>query len=243
MLRVIVDKRRDPYINMALDEVLMRGKGFNLRLYGWYPPAVTVGYFQSIREFVDVEACEKLRILYTRRISGGGSVLHMYEITYSVTGDRETLGRWPEESFDLILDFIIKALKNLGINAKREGINDIIVNGKKISGNAQARKENRVLQHGTVLIDIDRDLMDRVLRIPSLKSKEKGIIKVSERVTSIRDVLGYIPRREEIISSFIISAEEFWGNVKISSYKEEELSSAEVIANEKYKRSEWIFRR
>ncbi|MCD6157231.1 MAG: lipoate--protein ligase family protein [Euryarchaeota archaeon] len=243
MLRVIVDKRRDPYMNMAIDEVLMEENGFNLRLYGWYPPAVTIGYFQSIKDFVNVEACKKLGILYTRRISGGGSVLHMYEVTYSITGDRKILGRWPEESFDIVLEFLIKALKNLGINAKKEGVNDIVVRRRKISGNAQARRDNRVLQHGTVLVDLDRELMDKVLKVSFVKSRNKGIIKVSDRVTSIREVLGKIPRREEIISAFINAATEFWGKVRISCYRDEELTRAEVIANERYRRQEWIFRR
>ena len=243
MLRVIIDRRRDAYINMAIDEVLMKGSRFNLRLYGWEPPAVTVGYFQSINDFVNVEECNKLGILYTRRISGGGSVLHMYEITYSVTGSKSVLGKWPEESFERVLEFVIAALKTLGINARREGVNDIVVNRKKISGNAQARKDDRVLQHGTIIVDVNKELMDRVLKIPSLKSKDKGIVKVSERVTSIREVLGKVPRREKIISAFISAAEEFWGKLSISGLSEEELALAEVIANEKYKRREWIFRR
>jgi len=122
MLRVIIDRRRDPYINMGLDEALLLGKTFTLRLYGWEPPSVTFGYFQRINEFINVEKCEKLGIPYTRRISGGGSVLHMYELTYSIVGHKNILGKWPEESFE----------KNLGINAKRDGINAIVVNNKKI---------------------------------------------------------------------------------------------------------------
>ncbi len=243
MLRVIIDKRRNPYFNMGLDEALLLGKTFTLRLYGWEPPSVTFGYFQRINEFIDIEKCEKLGVPYTRRISGGGAVLHMYELTYSIVGHKDVLGKWPEESFEIILEFIVSALKNLGINAKREGINDIVVNNKKISGNAQARKDDRVLQHGTILLDVNRELMDLILKIPGVKSQDKKLKRVSDRVTTIKEVLGKIPSREVITSAFVESAMEHFGKIYIGSLNENEIILAEELANAKYKNREWIFRK
>jgi len=243
MLRIIIDRRHDPYFNMGLDEALLLGKTFTLRLYGWEPPSVTLGYFQRINDFINVKKCEELEIPFTRRISGGGAVLHMYELTYSIVGHKNILGKWPEESFEIILEFIVDALKKLGIKAKREGINDIAYNNKKISGNAQARREDRVLQHGTILLDIDREIMDLLLKIPGIKSEDKKLERVSDRVTSIKEILGKIPPRTIIISAFIESALEHFGKAYIGSLNEYEISMAEELANEKYKKREWIFRK
>jgi len=93
------------------------------------------------------------------------------------------------ESYRIICSAIIKGLKNLGIESTYIPINDIITNGKKISGNAQTRKEKTVLQHGTILIDVNVEKMFFLLRVPNEKIKDKLIADVKERVTSIKHVL------------------------------------------------------
>jgi len=94
------------------------------------------------------------------------------------------------KSYGRICGALIKGLKNMGIESEYKPINDIITNGKKISGNAQTRKMKTVLQHGTVLTDVDVDKMFSLLKVPNEKIKDKLIADVKDRVTSLRHILG-----------------------------------------------------
>ena len=122
--------------NMALDEVLMNSINYHnmpiLRIYGWQPPTVSIGYFQSMDEEVDIKRCRQMGIDVVRRITGGGAVLHESELTYSFITNV-----YPKnimESYNLICDAIVMCLNKLGFNAKFAPLNDIIVEGKKCLG-------------------------------------------------------------------------------------------------------------
>ena len=183
--------------NMAVDKAILHANSKGLvpptvRFYGWKPAAISIGYFQSLMEEVDVEACKKFGVDYVRRITGGGAVFHEHELTYSIVVSE----KHPEipknimESYSRVCGALIKGLKHLGIKSDYAPINDIVVNGKKISGNAQTRKMQTVLQHGTILLDVDVDKMFTLLRVPNEKIKDKLIADVKERVTSIKHILG-----------------------------------------------------
>ncbi len=185
-LRVIYDEKHRAYWNMAFDESLLVHLdkiGPTLRLYGWNPPAVSIGYFQSMEEEVNVEKAKNLGVDLVRRITGGGAVYHKYEITYSITLP-QFKGRILD-SYMVIDEGIMKALKKLGLEPKHHGINDVIVNGKKISGNAQTRKYGGLLQHGTLLINVNVDEMFEILKVPEEKYRDKVIDSVKHRVTSL----------------------------------------------------------
>ena len=94
------------------------------------------------------------------------------------------------ESYGRICGAVIKGLKQLGIESQYAPINDILSGGRKISGNAQTRKLNTVLQHGTVLLDVDVNKMFSVLQVPNEKIKDKMISDVKQRVTSVKHILG-----------------------------------------------------
>ncbi|MBS7620401.1 lipoate--protein ligase family protein, partial [Candidatus Bathyarchaeota archaeon] len=193
--RFIDLKVNDAYTNMAIDEALARARGEDkspdtLRLYMWKPSAVTLGYFQSVEDEVDVEACKRLGIDINRRISGGGAVFNSSygEITYSiVTSENNPLACQDiTSSYRFFCNGIIKALSILGIESEFKPINDVIVKGKKISGNAQIRKYRAVLHHGTVLVDFNAEEMFTVLKVSQEKLKDKLIKQAEERVTTIR---------------------------------------------------------
>jgi len=184
------------FTNMAIDKAVLvsnsRGKvPPTIRFYRWQPSAISIGYFQSLEDEVNLEICKNFGVDYVRRITGGGAVYHENELTYSIVIS-ESHPRIPKnimESYRIICSAIMKGLKNLGIESTYIPINDIITNGKKISGNAQTRKEKTVLQHGTILIDVNVEKMFFLLRVPNEKIKDKLIADVKERVTSIKHVL------------------------------------------------------
>lgn len=239
--------------NMAIDEAIMlsmkEGKvGPTLRFYRWLPTAVSIGTFQGMNDEVDVDFCKSKNIDVIRRITGGGAVYHDYngEITYSIIlpkGHRLV----PDdivESYKILCNGVIKGVGHLGIEASFKPINDVIADRKKISGNAQTRRHSCVLQHGTVLLDLDVSMMFQALKVPLEKISDKMIADVKERVTSIRDILNQDIAIDELRNALRNGFSDAL-RVKLvpSALTSEELKLAEKLANEKYSTTQWNFKR
>jgi lipoate---protein ligase len=226
--------------NMALDEVLLMNLPDHgtpiLRLYGWEPPAVSIGYFQSIDEEVDVSNCKHMGVDVVRRITGGGAVLHEFELTYSFITKIYPTNIM--ESYNLICDPVVMCLNRLGFSAKYVPLNDIIIDNKKVSGNAQTRKDNTLLQHGTILLDVDFDKMFSVLKVPPEKIKDKMINDVKARVMGLRKTF------EEISQSLKESfAEKFGAQILVDTLTTKEREDSEKLAIEKYSSHQWNWKR
>jgi lipoate-protein ligase A len=179
---------------MGLDEAIMESVAAGtslpvLRFYGWRPKAVSVGYFQGLTEEIDLEACGRYGVDVVRRITGGGAVFHQQELTYSVIfGCGHPLaGENIQDSYRILCAAIVRALALLGLDSRFEPVNDIVCGGRKISGNAQTRRMGTVLQHGTIILDLDPDLMFSLLKVPREKLRGRLIREVRERVTSLKD--------------------------------------------------------
>lgn len=245
-------------MNMAIDEAVLthiaEGKSPpTLRFYGWSPPCVSIGYFQSLNEEVDMEACKKHNIDYVRRITGGGAVFHEHEITYSIhiPLNLNVLPLGILESYGKICEGILNGLKHLGLQAKFVPLNDIIIIDpqtnlpKKISGNAQTRKSGIILQHGTILLKVDVDKMFELLKVPSEKLKGKLIEDVKQRVCGLSDVLRREVGFEEALTAlekgFVAKFTEVQFAAGELSTDEKEL--AEKLTKEKYGGREWNCKR
>lgn len=195
--RYLKTEDKTAYANMAIDRAVLVANSEckvspTVRFFTWNPPAISIGYFQSLEDEVNLEMCKNIGVDYVRRITGGGAVYHESELTYSIVIP-ESHPQVPKnimESYGRICGAVIKGLKNLGINSNYIPVNDIIADGKKISGNAQTRKLKTVLQHGTILTDVDVNKMFLLLKVPDEKIKDKLIADVKQRVTSIKHILG-----------------------------------------------------
>jgi len=237
--------------NMAIDRAVLvtnsKGKGPpTVRFFAWKPPAISIGYFQGLTEEVDLDACKTHGVEYVRRITGGGAVFHDAELTYSIIIP-ETHPQIPKnimESYGRICGAVIKGLGELGIESKYVPINDIIANGKKISGNAQTRKARTVLQHGTILTDVDVDKMFSLLKVPNEKIKDKLIADVKQRVTSVRHILEREMPFEEISQAMKVGfEEEFDVELVEGELTEEEIELARKFEMECFGAKEWNHRR
>ena len=238
-IRVLETGYNNAALNMAIDEALIENIGDApiLRIYGWQPAAVSIGYFQSIREEVDLEKCSKIGVDVVRRLTGGGAVLHETELTYSFITKQ-----YPQnimESYRWICETIVISIKRLGFDASFVPLNDIVVKGKKVSGSAQTRRKGVLLQHGTLLLDVDVDKMFCVLKVPSEKFKDKIIKDVKERVTSLAGTTF-----EEMASSLKTSfATKFDAKLLADTMSTEEINHANWLAERKYNSGEWNRRR
>jgi lipoate-protein ligase A len=181
---------------MAIDRAVLFANSEGLtpptvRFFSWKPSAISIGYFQSLVDEVDLAFCKKFGVDYVRRITGGGAVFHENELTYSIVipESHKDIPKNIMDSYSRICGAVIRGLKNLGIESTYFPINDILSNNKKISGNAQTRKLRTVLQHGTILMDVDVEKMFSLLKVPDEKIRDKLIKDVKQRVTSIKNIL------------------------------------------------------
>jgi lipoate-protein ligase A len=243
------EKPHDAYTNMAIDEAMLlccrKLDMPTVRFYHWNPPAISIGYFQSMEEEVDVERCNALGIDVVRRITGGGAVLHEYELTYSFVCslDEPFLPSSIPETYKLICSPILRALNELGLNASFVPLNDVVVDGRKISGNAQTRKHGVLLQHGTILLRVDVAKMFSLLKVPREKLRDKLIEDVSKRVTSLEQ-LGK-PMDFYQFSPLLKKGFEhtFSAELVQSQITEQERRLAEKIREERYASHGWNFKR
>lgn len=224
---------------MGVDQALMTTAEDSvsvLRLYGWKPSAVSIGYFQSLEEEVNVKECKKAGIDIVRRLTGGGAVLHENELTYSfITKNYPTNIM---ESYRLICEPVVMCLKNLGLDAKFSPLNDIIIGDKKVSGNAQTRRNNTLLQHGTILLDVDVEKMFSVLKVPSEKIKDKMIQDVKARVMGLKKT--YDEVAQGLRDSF---SQKFQSEIFCDDIKSDEEIEARILAKYKYGSDEWNYKR
>lgn len=249
-LRVVVDlEGRDVYWQMAIDEALLtlaskHRTESTLRLYKFSPSAVTIGYFQKVRESVNLDFVHANAIPYTRRITGGGSVYHDTngEITYSIVMPITDTLTDVQESYRIICSGIVYALRKIGVPAEFMPVNDIVVYNRKISGNAQTRKTGHLLQHGTLMYATDLDTLEKALLAPSIKLQSKGVRSIRERVITLKQVIGEVDLDALVRSLIEGFATALNANIYYDNLREDELREAEVLV-EKYKSPSWIHRR
>jgi len=242
--RLIEEGWRSAYENMAIDEAILINGIPTLRFYKWKPSAISIGYFQSIEEEVNLEECRRQGVDVVRRITGGGAVYHDThgEITYSLVCPAEILPGKIMKIYSLICSSLAHGLKYVGLDAKHAGINDIVVKGKKISGSALTKKYGNILQHGTLLLRVDVKRMFSLLKVGKEKISDKEIKSVEERVTSVEREGGLCD--EEKIRKALIRGFEEKMNLKFYEGKitREEAAEAEKL-REKYESREWNFKR
>ncbi len=250
--RILLHGARSAFDNMAIDEAILRcvaaGDSLNtLRFYTWEPSAVSVGYFQGLEQEVDLEACQRVGVDVIRRLTGGGAVFHDRdgEITYSLALKANTPGI-PQnvlESYGVLCRGLVLGLRRLGLEASFAPINDILVNGRKISGNAQTRRFGGILQHGTLLCDVNPALMFSLLKVPDAKMRDKLIQAVEERVTSIRRELGAVDRDAVTQSLSAGFAQALDIELLPGTLSAQEEALAQQIKAERYATHDWLFKR
>ena len=171
---------------MSFDEYcLQRLPSDDCVFYLWQNrPSVIIGHNQDARREVNLEYLQEHGIVLARRVTGGGAVYHdLQNLNYSIVGRRPRI------------DVIVEALRSLGVPAELTGRNDIFVEGRKVSGFARSVYHQRELIHGTLMYDVDIDVLTRALDTPESKLNRKGVASVRSRVANLKD---YLPEIDDI---------------------------------------------
>lgn len=186
---LFVDNRgiTDARINLALEEYVFRHKpaGEDVLLFYVNAPAIIIGRNQNTIEEIDPDVVAARGIHVVRRISGGGAVYHdLGNLNFSVMTPKVT-GRF--NRYDHFTRPVIDVLHGLGVPAELSGRNDILAGGRKISGNAQFARPDRMFSHGTLLFDSNLDDVTAALRPKPGKVESKGVKSVRSRVANISE--------------------------------------------------------
>lgn len=239
-----------PYYHMGLDEALLELKSMGrtvdtMRLYVFKPSSITIGYFQKIREVVRLDVANSLGIPVVRRVTGGGAVYHdmLGEVTYSTILSVEERMRDVQKSYEIICGGIVEALKLLGVKCEFHPINDVIVGGKKISGSAQARRGNALLQHGTLMYNTDLEMIEKLLNPPREKLEAKGISSIRHRVINLREALGEDVSLDDVVEALVKGFEKALNIKLVEGDLREEEERLAIELSEKYKSRNWNFKR
>jgi len=237
-----------PVLQMAIDQVLSEEVGAGrrrptLRIWEWNTPGVVIGSFQSVKNEVDLENAAKYGFQVVRRVSGGGAMFMEAGsvITYSIYAPTDLVhGMTFADSYAFLDEWVITALKSLGIDASYQPLNDITSPSGKIGGAAQKRLgTGAVLHHVTMSYDMDGDRMVEVLRIGREKMSDKGTKSANKRVDPLRSQTGL--SRASIIERMEQTFTRLYGATP-DDVTSEELARAQQLVEEKFATEEWLYR-
>jgi lipoate-protein ligase A len=255
---VIVD--RTPLkgsLNMAIDEFLFQSlelepKTF-LRFYTWRRPTASLGYSQRIDRVVDSGLCQKKGIDIVRRITGGKLVLHHKEVTYSLcSSDTEIFPPNLVDSYSLVSRALMHGLKRMGLDPSLADAppefytrgnlpcfsyparNEVEVMGKKIIGSAQKRVDSKFLQHGSIPLEDEAELLKSISFL-----KEDG---EAVRMISLGQALGREVSFDLVVDHLKAGFSEYLGvSLRPKEFNKKEMKAILKIQKERYENRAWTF--
>ncbi|MBQ8416736.1 MAG: lipoate--protein ligase [Clostridia bacterium] len=195
-MRILMLTTTDPHLNLAIEEFLFRHVEEDLFLLWQNAPTVVIGKNQNAYAEIDLPLAKEQNIRIARRITGGGAVYHdLGNLNYTfISGARESGG----------LDFahfcapVIKAMEKMGVSLTLSGRNDLLLDQKKVSGNAQYTANGRTLHHGTLLFDSDLGVLRRILRTDKDKIRPRAVASARSGVTNLKPFLPEISSAWEL---------------------------------------------
>jgi lipoate-protein ligase A len=252
--RFIPEQARSGPMQMALEEAAAEtaaaGGPRTVRVFRWKPSTLSLGYRQAA-ETVDWDYCRQEGIAVTRRQTGGGGIYHDQDadISYSIVAPESAVPGDLLESYELLCEPLFDALDRLGIDASFAGTSqrelydpacflreinpahDVVVDGAKLSGNAQYRQRDAVIQHGSLLYDHATDNHLGVFAEP-----ETAPARFRDRVTTVREQVDV--GRSDAVEALEAALTE-WANATVGEWTDAELDRARDIADEKYSSDAW----
>jgi lipoate-protein ligase A len=233
----------DPRLNLAIEEYALRELTGEPELLLFYinEPSIIIGKNQNTAEEINAPYVEKHGIHVVRRLSGGGAVYHdegNLNFSFITNDDGQSF-----HNYKKFTEPVVRALRELGVDAELTGRNDIQVGGRKISGNAQYAAKGRMFSHGTLLFNSDLDRVSQALKVKADKIESKGIKSVRSRVANIAEFLREPMTIGEFRAHLLRSI--FRGQDPVPEYRltDEDWKRIEAIADSRYRKWEWNFGR
>ncbi|SHE33210.1 lipoate-protein ligase A [Thermoanaerobacter uzonensis DSM 18761] len=235
----IYNKNTNPYFNLAAEEYVLKEFQEECFMLWRNEPSIIVGKNQNTLAEINLDYVRQNKIPVVRRLSGGGAVFHdlgNLNFTFIVNEDVSSFS-----DFKRFTQPIIDVLRKLSINAEFSGRNDITIDGKKISGNAQYYYKNRILHHGTLLFSSSITDLSEALKVRPVKFEDKGVKSVSKRVTNISEHLKEPITIEQFIDLIMNYIREQTAESEMYEFTSEDIQKIEKLVREKYSTWEWNF--
>lgn len=218
-MKYIINESTNPYFNLALDEFAMKHIDEKEDFFFLWQnePSVIIGKNQNTAEEINPKFIKENNVKVARRVSGGGAVYHdLGNLNFTFVIGVDEPGK---VNYKKYVQPIIDALASMGIKAEASGRNDILVDGLKISGNAQRMANGKLMHHGTIMFDVNIEDMVKSLNVAPDKIISKGVKSVRSRVTNIKD---HLPENT--------SLRDFWDALQY--YLSNEGKDAEIVLSE-----------
>lgn len=235
----------DPRINLAIEEYVLKEMDIeqdSFLLFYINEPSIIIGKNQNTVEEVNTEFVDANGIHVVRRLSGGGAVYHdlgNLNFSFLTKDDGESF-----RNFAKFTEPVIEALAKMGVTAELKGRNDILVDDKKVSGNAQFATKGRMFSHGTLMFDTEIERVVKALKVKKDKIESKGIKSIRSRVTNIKE---YMPNQEMTIEDFRLEILKsiFGGEENIQYYEltEQDWENIHALSKERYQNWDWNYGR
>jgi lipoate---protein ligase len=231
----------DPQINLAIEEYALKNLDINETYLLFYinEPSIIIGKNQNTIEEINTEYVEKNGIHVVRRLSGGGAVYHdlgNLNFSFITKDDGESF-----HNFRKFTEPVVTALKKLGVNAELSGRNDLLAEGRKISGNAQFSTKGRMFSHGTLLFDSEIESVVSALNVKKDKIESKGIKSIRSRVANISEFISEKVTIEEFRSLLLKNI--FDGMEEIPEYvlTEKDWEKIHELSKDRYQNWDWNY--
>lgn len=230
----------DPRFNLALEQYIFEQKDRSQEYFMLWQNhnTIVVGRYQNTAMEVNREFVDANQTSVVRRLSGGGAVYHdMGNLNFTYIVDHRDLEHL---SFEYFCRPVIQALAKIGVRAEANGRNDLVIDGRKFSGNAQYVRQGRVMHHGTLLFDSDLSVLARALRVSPGKMRAKGVASTRNRVANISSFLDHGISLQDFKSLLI---EAVFQSLDVSNYALKEVDIARIteIQRGRYDRWEWNY--
>jgi lipoate-protein ligase A len=243
-MKLISNTNNDPTINLALEEYCVRNLDVENEMYILFyvnQPSIIIGKHQNTIEEINKEYVDSKGIKVVRRISGGGAVYHDFgNLNFSF------ITKYSPEFFHNFEKFtrpVVETLREMGVNAELGGRNDITVDGRKISGNAQFTNLKSMFSHGTLLLNSHIEDVVQALNVKIDKIESKGIKSVRSRVANISEFLKEELSVEEFREKIVMNLFKDYETMPTYELSDSEWEEVNKLSESKYKTWEWNFGR
>ena len=229
----------NPYFNLAAEEYFLKETEEDIFMLWRNEPAIIIGKHQNTLSEINIDYVKENNILVVRRLTGGGAVFHdlgNLNFTFIQSNKDHTLN-----DFRTYTEPILEVLKGLGVDARFEGRNDLTIDGRKFSGNAEMVWKNRILHHGTLLFSALMTDLSQALKVNEAKFRDKAVKSVRSRVTNISEHLHQsmdVMQFSKLIESHII---DMYPNARFYNLTSQDEKIIEEMVHTKYGTWEWNF--
>jgi lipoate-protein ligase A len=235
----IIRHETDPYFNLAAEEYVLKNFERDSFMLWRNEPAIIVGKHQNTLAEINQDYVKENMIKVVRRLSGGGAVFHdlgNLNFTFIASGENHQL-----VDFRKFTQPILEVLQKLDIEARFEGRNDLTIDGRKFSGNAEHVHKNRVLHHGTLLFSAQMADLSSALKVDPDKFQDKAVKSVRSRVTNISEHLKIPLTVLEFRDLVLKHVMESTPGAELYSFTQDDIAAISRLRDEKYITWEWNF--